>query len=64
MGLSIVRTVMTRLGGTYGVLTRPEEGSTFWIELPVERSEDAGDAGDAGSAGSAGDTRGAAPRIP
>ena len=49
---------MARLGGTYGVLTRPEEGSTFWIELPVERSEDAGDAG------SAGDARGAAPRIP
>ena len=61
LGLSIVRTVMARLGGTYGVLTRPEEGSTFWIELPVERSEYAGDAG---SAGSAGDTRGAAPRIP
>ena len=52
LGLSIVRTVMTRLGGTYGVLTRPEEGSTFWIELPIERSEDAKDAGD---------TRGAAP---
>ena len=34
LGLSIVKSTMDMLGGTYGVITSPGSGSTFWIELP------------------------------
>lgn len=33
LGLSIVRTIITEYGGSYGVESSPGEGSTFWIEL-------------------------------
>ena len=36
IGLSIVREIMKQHEGTYGVFSRENEGSTFWIELEVE----------------------------
>ena len=36
IGLSIVRRVADLHGGTVGVASRPGEGSTFWITLPIE----------------------------
>lgn len=36
LGLSIVRNVMDMLGGTYGVYSRVGEGSTFWLQLPLD----------------------------
>lgn len=35
LGLSIVKTTMEQLGGTYGVFSRVGEGSTFYVELPL-----------------------------
>ena len=35
IGLSIVREIMKQHEGTYGVLSRENEGSTFWIELEI-----------------------------
>jgi signal transduction histidine kinase len=35
IGLAIVRRAVERLGGSVGVESKPEEGSTFWVELPV-----------------------------
>lgn len=36
LGLSIVRSIMDMLGGGYGVSSRIGEGSTFWIQLPID----------------------------
>jgi signal transduction histidine kinase len=33
--LAIVRKAMERMGGQVGVESAPEQGSTFWIELPL-----------------------------
>lgn len=35
LGLSIVKTIMERMGGSYGVESTPGKGSCFWIELPL-----------------------------
>lgn len=35
LGLSIVRRIAEKLGGTVGVETKPGEGARFWFELPV-----------------------------
>jgi PAS domain S-box-containing protein len=35
IGLAIVRRVVERMGGRVGVDSFPDEGSTFWIELPA-----------------------------
>ncbi len=37
IGLAIVRRAMQRIGGSCGVVPRPEGGSAFWIEVPKER---------------------------
>jgi two-component system sensor histidine kinase/response regulator len=41
LGLSIVRRIAEKLGGSAGVESRPGEGSCFWFELP-ERASSAG----------------------
>ncbi|OGC02501.1 hypothetical protein A2V82_02060 [candidate division KSB1 bacterium RBG_16_48_16] len=38
LGLSIVKHITEAFSGTFGVESRPGEGSTFWIEFPVEKS--------------------------
>jgi signal transduction histidine kinase len=35
LGLSIVRALVERMGGTVGAVSRPGEGSLFWFELPL-----------------------------
>src|SRR5207244_1419981 len=35
IGLAIVRKAMERMGGKVGVESTPDQGSRFWIELPV-----------------------------
>lgn len=35
LGLSIVRGIMENHGGRYGVRSSPDNGSTFWFELPM-----------------------------
>ena len=37
LGLSIVKRIMTRMGGTVGVKSRPGEGSTFYFCLPADK---------------------------
>jgi signal transduction histidine kinase len=37
LGLSIVRSLVEAHGGTVGVTSRENEGSTFWFTLPLER---------------------------
>ncbi|MEF7615165.1 PAS domain S-box protein [Aquincola sp. MAHUQ-54] len=42
LGLSICRELSTLMGGRVGVLSRPGEGSCFWVELPLPTSEEDG----------------------
>ena len=35
LGLSIVKKILTRHNASYGVESKPGEGSTFWFELPI-----------------------------
>lgn len=35
LGLSIVKKALTLMGGHYGVVSSVNEGSTFWVELPL-----------------------------
>jgi signal transduction histidine kinase/ActR/RegA family two-component response regulator len=36
LGLAISRAFVTQMGGRIGVVSAPNQGSTFWIELPVQ----------------------------
>ena len=44
LGLSICKRLCEMMGGEIGVDTVPEEGSTFWFELPFDVVEEAGHA--------------------
>ena len=35
LGLTICRRLVTQMGGTIGVVSAPDSGSTFWFEIPV-----------------------------
>ena len=39
LGLSFVRTVITRHGGSIEATSPPGEGATFWIRLPQAQEE-------------------------
>ncbi|MCC6906073.1 MAG: PAS domain-containing sensor histidine kinase [Anaerolineae bacterium] len=39
IGLSIVKRIITRLGGDLGVISAPQQGSTFWFELPAPTAD-------------------------
>ncbi|MGI6254279.1 MAG: ATP-binding protein [Acutalibacter sp.] len=43
LGLSIVKNILDLHGGTYGVTSQLGKGSTFWFELPVDKSEEGGE---------------------
>lgn len=39
LGLAVVKKIMDAVGGNVGVFSTAEEGSTFWIELPLCESQ-------------------------
>jgi PAS domain S-box-containing protein len=40
VGLAIVRKAMERMGGKVGLISKPGQGSRFWLELPAAPSDD------------------------
>jgi signal transduction histidine kinase/phosphate/sulfate permease len=40
IGLTITRTLTEMMGGTLGVESKPEGGTTFWLEFPCEAAPD------------------------
>ncbi|MBK7673878.1 MAG: response regulator [Candidatus Accumulibacter sp.] len=41
LGLAISRQIVTLMGGKIGVDSKPQQGSTFWLELPYEPARQA-----------------------
>ena len=41
LGLAISRQIITLMGGKIGVDSKPQQGSTFWLELPFEPARQA-----------------------
>ncbi|MBL8420843.1 MAG: response regulator [Dechloromonas sp.] len=41
LGLAISRQIVTLMGGDIGVDSKPQQGSTFWLELPFEPARQA-----------------------
>ena len=39
LGLAIVRKGVERMGGRVGLMSQPEQGSRFWVELPAAAAE-------------------------
>ena len=39
VGLAIVRKAVERMGGKFGVESKPGSGSKFWIQLPAVKSK-------------------------
>lgn len=39
LGLAVARRLVERMGGRIGVESQPEDGATFWIELPLASTE-------------------------
>ncbi|MDO9635008.1 MAG: PAS domain S-box protein [Paludibacter sp.] len=39
LGLSISKELMTLMGGTIGASSKPDKGSTFWVELPFAKNQ-------------------------
>lgn len=48
LGLAIVQELVTNMGGTVALYSKPGEGSTFVIRLPLAAEEGAGDTGGGG----------------
>jgi PAS domain S-box-containing protein len=41
LGLAISKELIERMGGSIGFISEPQQGSTFWIELPLRGQQDA-----------------------
>lgn len=59
LGLAICKQLVDLMGGKIGVVSRPGEGSLFWLELELDRAQDGGHARDAAPR-----EPGQAPRLP
>jgi signal transduction histidine kinase len=43
IGLAVVRALVEAQGGTVGLHSAPDQGSTFWIEVPLAREQEGED---------------------